>query len=105
MAHVKQGNCGRTRANINERAIFHIEGALHTQESLRTQIQGLCEAWAWQKNDRILHALPLRHVHGIINALYCVHYSGACVERTPKFSPDAVWDRFKVGAGAILMKF
>ncbi|DBA77783.1 hypothetical protein WJX77_012246 [Trebouxia sp. C0004] len=71
------------------------KGALHTHKSLRTQIQGLCEAWAWQKNDRILHALPLHHVHGIINALYCAHYSGACVEFMPKFSPDAVWDRLK----------
>lgn len=71
------------------------KGALHTHKSLRTQVQGLCEAWAWQKNDRILHALPLHHVHGIINALYCAHYSGACVEFMPKFSPDAVWDRLK----------
>ncbi|DBB14291.1 TPA: hypothetical protein ACH3X3_001228 [Trebouxia sp. C0006] len=71
------------------------KGALHTHKSLRTQIQGLCEAWAWQKNDRILHALPLHHVHGIINALYCAHYSGACVEFMPKFSPDAVWYRLK----------
>lgn len=71
------------------------KGALHTHKSLRTQIQGLCEAWGWQKDDRILHALPLHHVHGIINALYCAHYSGACVEFMPKFSPDAVWDRLK----------
>ncbi|DBA68150.1 TPA: hypothetical protein ACH3X2_013918 [Trebouxia sp. C0005] len=71
------------------------KGALHTHKSLRTQIQGLCEVWAWQQSDRILHALPLHHVHGIINALYCAHYSGACVEFMPKFSPDAVWDRLK----------
>ncbi len=71
-------------------------GALHTHKSIRTQIQGLCEAWDWQKEDRILHALPLHHVHGIINALYCAHYSGACVEFLPKFSPGAVWDKLKV---------
>ncbi|DBA67757.1 TPA: hypothetical protein ACH3X2_001338 [Trebouxia sp. C0005] len=80
------------------------KGALHTHKSLRTQIQGLCEVWAWQQSDRILHALPLHHVHGIINALYCAHYSGACVEFMPKFSPDAVWDRLKVCAGAPLSK-
>ncbi len=104
MAHVKQGDSGSTRANIHEHANFHFAGALHTHKSLRTQIQGLCEAWAWQKNDRILHALPLHHVHGIINALYCAHYSGACVEFMPKISPDAVWDRLKVCACAILFK-
>ena len=71
-------------------------GALHTHKSLKTQIKGLCKAWAWQKDDRILHALPLHHVHGIINALYCAHHSGACVEFMPKFSPDAVWNKLKV---------
>ena len=90
--------------HITESMPFHFAGALHTHKSLRTQIRGLCEAWAWQKNDRILHALPLHHVHGIINALYCAHYSGACVEFMPKFSPDAVWDRLKVCAAAILLK-
>lgn len=71
-------------------------GALHTHKSLRTQIEGLCHAWEWQNEDRILHALPLHHVHGIINALYCAHNSGACVEFLPKFSPDAVWQGLKV---------
>ena len=71
-------------------------GALHTHKSLRTQIEGLCQAWEWQNEDRILHALPLHHVHGIINALYCAHNSGACVEFLPKFSPDAVWQGLKV---------
>lgn len=71
-------------------------GALHTHQSLQTQIQGLCESWAWQEEDRILHALPLHHVHGIINALYCAHYSGACVEFLPQFSPSVVWDKLKV---------
>lgn len=71
------------------------KGALHTHKGLRTQVQGLCQAWAWQQEDRILHALPLHHVHGIINALYCAHYSGACVEFLPKFSPDTVWEKLK----------
>ena len=73
-----------------------ITGAVHTHRSLQAQIQGLCESWAWQKEDRILHALPLHHVHGIINALYCAHYTGACVEFLPKFSPSLVWDKLKV---------
>lgn len=79
--------------------IYRFAGALHTHKSLRTQIEGLCQAWAWQTEDRILHALPLHHVHGIINALYCAHNNGACVEFLPKFSPDAVWQALKVGTG------
>ena len=76
-------------------------GALHTHRSLRTQVQGLCESWAWQKEDRILHALPLHHVHGVINAMYCAHHSGACVEFLPKFSPAVVWDKLKVGVSLL----
>ena len=31
----------------------------------------LLRAWGWQADDRLLHALPLHHVHGIVNALLC----------------------------------
>ena len=41
----------------------------------RTQVQVLCQAWAWQQEDRILHALPLHHVYCIINTLLCTQNS------------------------------
>lgn len=34
-------------------------------------------AWGWTNKDVILHALPLNHIHGIVNALMCPLYSGA----------------------------
>ena len=40
-------------------------------------VDTLCAAWAWQRDDRILHALPLHHVHGIVNALLGALRSGA----------------------------
>ena len=54
------------------------------------------EAWGWRQDDTILHALPLHHIHGIVNALLCAHASGACVELLPKFSPTAVWESLQV---------
>lgn len=72
------------------------KGALHTHRSLNAQMKGLCEAWGWKQDDCILHALPLHHIHGIVNALYCAHYCGACVKLLPKFSPNAVWMDLKV---------
>ena len=54
-------------------------------------MHALVTSWEWQAEDRILHCLPLHHVHGIINALYCAHAVGATVEFQPKFSPKAVW--------------
>ncbi len=72
------------------------KGALHSHGNLAAQTRALIAAWEWQAGDRILHALPLHHVHGIINALYCAHAAGAAVEFLPSFSPSAVWERLMV---------
>ncbi|CAK0783610.1 hypothetical protein CVIRNUC_006809 [Coccomyxa viridis] len=68
------------------------KGALHTYAGLTAHINALVTSWEWRASDRILHCLPLHHVHGIINALHCAHAVGATVEFSPKFSPTAVWD-------------
>ena len=41
-------------------------------------VDTLCSAWEWQADDRILHTLPLHHVHGIVNALLCALRAGEC---------------------------
>lgn len=71
-------------------------GALHCHSSLSAHVHALVSSWEWQEDDRILHALPLHHVHGIINALYCPLAVGAAVEFLPKFSPSSVWERLMV---------
>jgi malonyl-CoA/methylmalonyl-CoA synthetase len=53
-------------------------------------------SWQWSPSDTILHALPLHHVHGVINALYCAHAVGATVDFMPKFSPAAMWQQLLV---------
>ena len=72
-------------------------GALHSHGNLAAHIHALVTSWEWRETDRILHALPLHHVHGIINALHCAHAAGAAVEFLPSFSPAAVWARLMVG--------
>jgi long-subunit acyl-CoA synthetase (AMP-forming) len=47
---------------------------------LHVQVHSLTEAWAVCGSDRVLHVLPLHHIHGIVNALYTPHCSGAAVE-------------------------
>ena len=71
------------------------KGALHTHGSLIAQVKCLTTAWKWSKDDTIVHPLPLHHIHGIVNALYCAHYVGACVEFLPRFSPSLIWDRLQ----------
>lgn len=76
---------------------------LHTHRSVAAIVQALCTAWDWHPEDRILHALPLHHMHGVANALFCAHAAGACVEFLPGFSPSAVWEALKVCAACALL--
>jgi malonyl-CoA/methylmalonyl-CoA synthetase len=71
------------------------KGALHTHASLDAQVAAQRAAWEWAPTDRILHALPLHHIHGAVNALYCALASGATVEFLPRFSPAVAWDRLR----------
>ncbi|KAL4519372.1 hypothetical protein Ndes2526A_g00460 [Nannochloris sp. 'desiccata'] len=68
------------------------KGAVHTYKSLDAQINALISAWEISRSDNILHTLPLHHIHGIVNALYCPLAAGGTVTMLPKFSPTEVWD-------------
>ena len=76
-------------------------GALHSFAGLDAQIRGLCSSWQWQPEDRILHTLPLHHIHGIVNAAFSPLAVGACVEFQPNFSPTNVWEALKVRHAAV----
>lgn len=52
-------------------------GVLLTHSNLNAQINCLKIAWNCTNKDVILHALPLHHIHGIVNALMCPLHSGA----------------------------
>ncbi|HIK37344.1 MAG: acyl-CoA synthetase [Geminocystis sp.] len=67
------------------------KGVLHTFKSLLAQVNSLVTAWEWTSSDRILHVLPLHHIHGIVNALTCALYSGATCHLLPKFEAETVW--------------
>lgn len=58
----------------------------------------LTKAWQWEPSDVMIHALPLHHVHGVINGLYCAHYTGATISFLPKFSPANMWKQLMVGS-------
>ncbi len=70
------------------------KGAVTTHRNIQAQVTTLVSAWGWTKRDRILHTLPLHHVHGIINALTCALWAGATCDILPRFEADAVWQRF-----------
>jgi len=53
------------------------KGVVTTHENIQAQVQSLIEAWRWSPDDRILHVLPLHHIHGIVNVLGCALAAGA----------------------------
>ncbi|KAI8052137.1 AMP-dependent synthetase and ligase [Syncephalis plumigaleata] len=71
------------------------KGVVSTHAGLAAQIQSVVQAWKISNEDRLLHYLPLHHVHGVINALTCLLWSGATVEMLPKFDANAVWQRLR----------
>ncbi|KAI9285113.1 long-chain-fatty-acid--CoA ligase [Umbelopsis sp. AD052] len=73
------------------------KGVVSSHEAITVQTEGLVQAWRWKPSDRILHVLPLHHIHGIINALQCPLFAGATVEILEKFDNNAVWQRWITG--------
>ncbi|KAM4834014.1 malonate--CoA ligase ACSF3, mitochondrial isoform 2-T2 [Thomomys bottae] len=70
------------------------KGALSTHRSLAAVVTGLVRAWAWTKDDVILHVLPLHHVHGAVNKLLCPLWVGATCVMLPDFNAQQVWEKF-----------
>ncbi|BFZ53256.1 hypothetical protein PYCC9005_000279 [Savitreella phatthalungensis] len=72
------------------------KGAVHTHASMIAQAESLNEAWQYTATDRILHVLPLHHIHGIVNAMTAVLFAGGCVEMgLEKFDARFVWRRLE----------
>jgi len=68
------------------------KGVVLTHRNLESQASCLISAWDWTREDKILHVLPLHHVHGIINCLLCPLTVGASVHMLGSFNAGKVWD-------------
>lgn len=79
------------------------KGVVTTHRNIAAQITALIEAWEWSSEDRILHVLPLHHLHGIINVLGCALWAGAVCEMMPRFDARTVWDRIAAGGLTLFM--
>ena len=73
------------------------KGVVTTHANVTAQIGSLVSAWEWTAADRTVLALPLHHVHGLINVLGSAFWSGAVVDIHPRFDTEAVWDRLASG--------
>ncbi|KAJ5177326.1 uncharacterized protein N7500_000025 [Penicillium coprophilum] len=69
------------------------KGALIPQSALAAQASSLLEAWKYTPDDRLLHLLPLHHIHGVVNAILTPLVAGSSIEFMYPFNPDTVWKR------------
>jgi len=64
------------------------KGIMLTHDNLLRNTQALVEAWGFTESDRLLHALPIFHVHGLFVANGCAMLSGASMRWLAAYSPD-----------------
>lgn len=67
------------------------KGVVLSFANLDAQLSCLGHAWQVTSADSVLHALPLNHVHGTINALNLPLSAGAKCVMLPKFDSSSVW--------------
>lgn len=70
------------------------KGVMLSDATLTAQAHSLLEAWEYSTSDRLLHVLPLHHIHGTVNALLTPLLAGSSIEFMFPFNVDNVWKRF-----------
>src|SRR5688572_5350188 len=66
------------------------KGAMLTHRNLASNALTLVDAWGFTRDDVLLHALPVYHVHGLFVALHCALIAGCRVLWLPKFDAREV---------------
>lgn len=66
------------------------KGIMLTHSNLLRNTEALVEAWGFTEADRLLHALPIFHVHGLFVAIGCVLLSGSSMRWLPAYDAQQV---------------
>jgi malonyl-CoA/methylmalonyl-CoA synthetase len=73
------------------------KGAVITRGNLEVQTRVLASAWALAGADRVLHALPLHHLHGLVVAMLAPLRAGARMSFLPRFEAGRVIEALASG--------
>jgi malonyl-CoA/methylmalonyl-CoA synthetase len=68
------------------------KGAVLTHANLLANSESISLTWRWSADDRLVHALPIFHGHGLCVALYTSLLAGSSVVLLPRFDVDGVLD-------------
>ncbi|KAJ5273791.1 hypothetical protein N7478_008916 [Penicillium angulare] len=69
------------------------KGVLIPESALAAQASSLLQAWNYSPQDRLLHLLPLHHIHGVVNAIITPIFAGSSMEFMYPFNASQVWKR------------
>ena len=76
------------------------KGAVLTHANLLANSESIAMTWRWSADDRLVHALPIFHGHGLCVALYTSLFMvGSSVVLLPRFDVDAVLDASRPSTG------
>lgn len=79
------------------------KGAMISHDNVMTQASLLHAAWGFGDGDRLLHALPLHHLHGLGISLMTSLLAGACSRMLPRFDARRVWEEMAGGGVTVWM--
>ncbi len=71
------------------------KGAMLSHKNLLSNAESLSEAWRFTSEDRLLHALPIFHAHGLFVAINVSLNVGASMIFLPKFDINVVMDKIE----------
>jgi malonyl-CoA/methylmalonyl-CoA synthetase len=78
------------------------KGAMLTHDNLLSNAVTLCDYWRFTTSDRLIHALPIFHTHGLFVASNVTLLSGASMFFLPKFDAEEVLRLMRAGATAMM---
>jgi len=68
------------------------KGAVLSHGNILANSESVALTWRWEQQDRLVHALPIFHGHGLCVALYTSLLRGSSVVLLPRFDQDGVLD-------------
>ena len=66
------------------------KGAMITHANVRSNATTLSKYWKWTKEDVLLHALPIFHIHGLFVASHLPVMNGSPIIFCERFDPKQV---------------
>ncbi len=79
------------------------KGAEITHRNLMSNLQALHNAWGWRSDDKLLHVLPIFHVHGLFVALHGALHAGATTILMREFNIQKTLELLASGKCTVFM--